>query len=622
MPSSRATLLALLAAFLTFLLALAGILVLVKPELDRRRSDDLVSPAPGADRASATPAGARGDDGGTAGSKKAERDLHVRGRIVDARGEPISSARVLVFKADGLGAGATGEPLARARADLDGRFVIETTVPAGAFAVALADGFVRTGFIPLRRTPGGGTDLGEISLRTGGTLSVRVSGDEAGVLEGARVELVDATAEPEELRRATLTARSDASGLAVVRGLDSGTYAVSVVAPGHADAALEWNYDGALDRFPGDLAFVLLPLRAQVTGTVVDRDLAPVTDGEVIARLVNPEPPSAQEWRAAVRADGSFSIGPVPSGTFALELLTAGMVQRGEAFADGDGPPVEIVAEHGGVVSGRLIAPVDRLRKEPSVTVWRCELDGREQPFTGSFRASADPQALTFRIVGLGPGRYRARVSAGGFAPARSEPFQLRAGGSCEDLAVVLGDGASLRGTVVDARGAAIADARVTVFEGRTPPPPALVDLFPADARAVTQSAADGRFELFGLSPGANIVVIEASGQPARTLGPILLAEGDWIETGTLALAGGAVITVTAIGPDGGPAPHTAAWLRSEDAGCAIPFLTDGHGSFCARGVAPGSFELAAERDGAPLERVAVEGQDAARVELRLPPIR
>jgi hypothetical protein len=336
----------------------------------------------------------------------------------------------------------------------------------------------------------------------------------------------------------------------------------------------------------------------------------------VTVRLVHPKPLAEQTWRAPIGAGGTFRVGPLPRGTFEVEVAATGLVQTGHVVADGDGDPVELTCEQGGVVAGRLLGPSGPLAHAPKILLLQRDDKGRFQPFDGTCRSEADPLNLRFRVDGLGPGEYVVRVVAEGFAPARSAPFTLQPGVPVENLTVALGDGCEASGRLVDARGAPLARARVTAFEGFAPPPPALQELFPSDARQTAFTADDGRFAMTMLSPGAQTFVIEMPGQPPRTIGPIWIAEKGEAKFGDLTLGGGAILSATLHGAKGAPAPFGTARLARKDGAVDLVLVADEQGNCCLRGLPAGTFTFSAEGGGATPEEFALRSGDTKRVEL------
>jgi carboxypeptidase family protein len=649
MQSPRSPLFVFMAAFITFMLAFAVMLVLLKPVIDRKREEasragaaapvvasvvstpakkpapapEPAKPQPAAGAGPQKPAAAPADAGDAAKKSPAERpaamagahDVEFSGHVVDAHGDVPKEAMVHLLvplnerKADRF------RFVASAPVDRSGRFTLTAKVGnAAAYLQAVASGCVRSERKGVTVVGVATADAGDLVVKPGATVRVRVVGEDFNAISSAQVRLVDESNDPEPLMRPKQEARTEADGAAVLRGVDSGDYSVQVSAPGRADAWAKLAVDGGAS---GDAVIsVTLPANvAFVSGTVIDVQHNVVGAGEVTAKLVLPKPTAPQVWRGTIGPGGSFKVGPLPRGRFELDVDATGLVQTGHVLADADGEPAELVCELGGIVLGKMQAAVTQLAHTPKLTLFKRDEKGRLQPFDGVYRADADPASLRFRIDGLGPGSYVVRVLAEGFAPARSAPFELIVGKTVDNVIVPLGDGGEASGRLLDASNAPLAHARVTAFEGLAPPPQALQDLFPSDARQSVFSGDDGRFTLSSLSLGTQTLVIEMPGQPPRTLGPIVVDEKQPSRFGDLLLGGGAILSFTLNQRAGTPAPFATARLHRKDGAVDVRFVADEQGNCCVRGLAAGAFTLSEGTDGDHSD-FALRSGDTRRVEL------
>ena len=595
---SRAPWYVFFAAFATFLLAFGVLVVVGHPKFgeareaatrDAQRNSTVAASLPGMTRAAAaTPAGMR----------------RAVGSVVDGRGHAISGATITAQDNEGA-------TLAPATVDLQGRFDF-VLAAGGSISLAISAPGFQTANAAAEIVRDNRLDFATVTLRDGGALRLRVSGDAAGALAGAKVRLFPLAAAAAAPLAETVTS---ADGSALLRGIDSGSYRLRIEAEGHAACEEGWRFDGVGPDGNGELAFVLLPLAAYVSGEVVDEQHETVATGEVVVRLFRPEPPAPQEWRGEVGRDGTFRIGPLPHGTFSVEFVAPGMAQQGPLFAEGDGEPVEIIAHHGGGLAGRFDGDAP-LPGEPHVTLWKVEPAGRVQPVAAPYRATVDLGARSFRIEGVGPGRYFVRASVDGFAPARSEPFEVALGQSPDEVVLRFSDGCDFRGTLVDHRGAPVAGARITIHEGMVPPPAAWSDVLPADARVTATTGDDGAWRATGLSTGSHVVVVEVSGQPPRSFGPLWFEEGNTTALPTLATASGAVVSLTLHDGDGRVAANGRVRLSCSALGLEVVAVADEKGNACLRGLPPGDYWLTPSEGGEPREATLTAG-GTTRLELQ-----
>ena len=109
---------------------------------------------------------------------------------------------------------------------------------------ATAPGHVRSERKMLAYSGGPAIDVGSLTLKTGGSLRVRVTGNDVGNLASAAVSLLGSKGASGPIAPPDISARTEADGTALLRGIDVGRYQVQVTAPGHADAQVAWRYDG------------------------------------------------------------------------------------------------------------------------------------------------------------------------------------------------------------------------------------------------------------------------------------------------------------------------------------------------------------------------------------------
>ncbi|MBM4016638.1 MAG: carboxypeptidase regulatory-like domain-containing protein, partial [Planctomycetes bacterium] len=586
-----------IAAFGTFMVAFAALAGVLKPKMDARR-------------AALQPPGARAGAGASDASDRARAGAAeaawaglprpARGRVEDARGQPIQGAVVELHGADGT-------PIATTTSDATGNWSVDAVVGDPFELKVTAAGFqaARGG---QHAATAAAIEFAPVALRDGGAVRLRVSGDAVGAIEGATIALLpaDGAAGAEPLATATTVA----DGTTLLRGLDTGRYRLRAEAPDHAAAELAWRFDGVGRHGSGEVAFVLLPLVDTLHGEVRDDRHQGVDGGEVVARLVRPEPPSPETWRGEITAAGTFSIGPLPRGTYELCLQAPGLLQQGHIFAESDGEAVEIVATHGGAIHGRLTTELGQY-SAPALELWRIYPDGHAQPARIAVTASVDPAAGTFVLEGVPPGRFFVRATGDGFAPCRSVPFTMAVGRPPDEVVLELDPGAALRGQLIDHRGTPSAGARITAWEGAAPPPAAWAELYPADARRAATTADDGSFALTALSSGTQVLVIAAPGQPPRTFGPIAVVAGADVELGALSIGGGAVLSLTLRSASGAAAGRSSVRVSHADGSVDLIAVADDEGNLCLRGLPAGDYTLAPGDGSEPLRTHLAEGATA-----------
>jgi protocatechuate 3,4-dioxygenase beta subunit len=390
--------------------------------------------------------------------------LEIHGEVVDAGGRPAPGLVVAATPtAEGL---AGGFDLAT---DGAGRFVVSGLRP-GEFALTLttADGHPRG---DARRVVLVDRDLEDVRLvlPPAGGLRGEVVDDRGDPVVGARVTAVDA-------QGGGGSARTGDDGRFALAGLRAGAYTVQaardagLVVDDGPQASARVDADGV-----AELRLVLPGARAELRGRVVDPDGEPVGDAFVVAAR-GPAAALGDGDPVLTDVDGRFVLGGLVDAAHTVRAYRRG---GGEALVEGARPGADLTLtisptlEISGTVAGADLF---------AVTV----LDEGGRPLRSE---RFDRTAGRWALDGLVAGRYVLRADAPGGAAGLLPVDLVDARG---DLRLELRPPGRVRGRVVDADHAPVADVQVHVL---APPGPFAP---PAPQR----SDRDGRFELTGVPAG------------------------------------------------------------------------------------------------------------------------
>ena len=467
------------------------------------------------------------------------------GRVVDQAEKPVAGARVVLarepsgdrmmrsFDDDGSGRFA-------ATAGADGRFEIPD-LPAGTFQLtARGAGYAAITVPGLTVAQGAGsTDLGTVVLVRGVALEGYVTDPQGKPVEGARISVAEAGAEP---TFGMGPAGDPADAPPIVTAAD-GFFRVEDRRPGETLDVEARRTGYGPGNAPGvrvpsaePLRIVLRPSSA-VEGRTVDSDGKPVA-GALVA--INPAGPTAmgrgyvmistvtmKETRSG--DDGSFRIEDVAPGTWDLKAAASGHQNTDmsglEVRSAQDLTGVEVVLPAGAIVEGRVLSPGSRpvagaevQPVEPLVMGPRIHL----RPI----RAATDGDGY-YRLDGLSPGARTFRAWREGFRDAVRD-LEVKAGDNALDFS--LEAGAEISGRVVDDDGAPVSAARVVLYEGHNS-----WDLPSAVSRP------DGTYTLSGVPDGTYRIAAEKEGY-ARASGQELTVAGNASGVEVKLSAGGAIV--------------------------------------------------------------------------------
>jgi hypothetical protein len=548
--------------------------------------------APG--HAAATLRAKKRPDGAFAADVRLVRAVRLAGRaVVAGTGAPCAGAVVLVdpkWKSEpSMRRAAPLQGVVAAVAGADGRFVVEGLAPGDAFVRVQAPGFVACE--TRVALPASGETAFE--LETGGTISGVVATSDGAPCAAARistcVEVPDAAWVGGKRQVWHGSAVTDERGRFTVECLPAGSYVVTV-SPGYGEAPFENVRRDGVPTGSKDVAFTVVATREDagvaLRGKVVGADGSPVAGARVHAG-----PTSGRGGGSATSGDdGSFAI----RGLEPVEHVVRARPPEGTTFRD---VGVSTGARWLPGEAGPFVAPRDDVvvRLPEGATISGVVVDAGGAPMPGLWVALGVPprdrNAISggipgddtdadgrFEITGLPPGRSFRLVEAGW--PGRREPAPLVGGedvaAGTRGLRLTPGAFASIRGTVVDERGAPVPGATVRAIDGKGREPTVVAD-------------AAGAFEIASLDArGPLDIVAWAEGLAPKVERGVAAGRADL----RLSLAQGLRASGRILDAAGKPVATSRVVLRTDAHPVEIACATDADGRFEAKGLAPGTHRV------------------------------
>lgn len=368
--------------------------------------------------------------------ERAELDVELRlggavsGRVTDERGAPVADAEV---RTGGRMWFMGGEPT---ETDEDGRYTLYGVKPGTVKVSVSAEGFTDGEHEPFEIADGEGREGVDVVLRRGASVAGRVLWPDGRAAVGARVEVF----------------QEDESN--PFRFMASGGNSTLTDAEG----------------------------RFRITG--LNADACRLTATAIVGEDGEPIPIPAEEEE---EDEGELEDWPGMS----AEELPEGDPWRARAEAVGDqAAAVVLTLEAPGGIAGRVVddtgAPVTQFMVSAS-SVQPMRRGWRTSDSTSDFVNSDDG---TFELEGLAVGEWRLEVSAEGFGESEEE-WTVEVP-QAEPIEIVLSRGATLAGVVLDPAGNPVAEAQVSVGEGRR-----------SWGSEDATTGADGAFTFTGLTPQA-----------------------------------------------------------------------------------------------------------------------
>ena len=344
-----------------------------------------------------------------------------------------------------------------------------------------------------------------------------ITGQVRGVVSNGLAPLNQATV---SLAPGDLATATDATGTFTLSNLVPGTYTIRASAPGYSAAARDVTVLAGLVS-GGDVTLD----RSAGSGAVAGR----VTDGLVAVAGVRIELRGAA-LTAVSAADGTFQFTGVSPGLYEVSATRNGYRDGTAIVTVASGQTgrvnVAIVRRADGSISGRITDGLHGLASCSRQAVVVLYLNGqpvqRFVPLTQDCSSSLLSVTDRFRFDGLSTGPYVMQAMVNGFRTG-TKTVQVLGGSDNNGDLVLTTDGTrgAVTGTIFDSTLLAVSGAQVTLSSGIT--------------QTTTQSGADGRYGLWGLTPGAVTITASKSGQGSGTVS-VTVAGGDTAD-GTVVLA-------------------------------------------------------------------------------------
>ncbi|MEM9861336.1 MAG: carboxypeptidase regulatory-like domain-containing protein [Myxococcota bacterium] len=522
------------------------------------------------------------------------REAIVAGTVRRSDGAPLGGATIEVVSA------IEGAPPQNAVSDDEGRFEIGRLPPGPVRFSITAPGFARVSF-------GGTAPQGDVPVvMVPAAVLAGVVRDARGSPVLAQVRIGGGGLWPAR------TFTSDGEGRYRISDVPPGTYRVWAEQGDQRSAAVEVVLSEEARFLPLFLAEGLM-----LRGSVVDAAGAPFPGARVTVLDGSLE---AGPTETRTNAEGEFSLGPFEPSPFARTILAdAPGYLSAEATAGRD--ELTLVLRRGAAVSGtvrdargRALAGVDIQWLAVGAAAPRPDSDnlgvtvgpippipapGAPVPASALGGAKTD-QNGHFRLSGLQPGSGTVRATLGAYVPAQLDATA----GADEEITLILREGATLSGRVVDGRGYAIEGATVDVVQAN--------DDFP---RTVLVDA-DGAFNFAGLIGTVTVTARPVAG--AAAIETLVLVPGQArylqlvLEAGTSTFEGRLV--------DARGFGVAAAELLIESATGRRPFsmraTSEADGTFLLRDVPPPPYRVVV--DHAPFARAETTHASAAPLQLVL----
>ncbi len=523
-----------------------------------------------------------------------ERTLHLSrgvtfaGRVVDAAGQPIPGARVLLQFAS-TGRGFMRElnnffPLGEARlTDNEGAFSIPAPAPGQKVRIlARAQGFLETASEDLTVAKDGSAPAAvEIRMRSGASVEGRVLDAAGKPVETALVRLAkeedgDDWGRQWRLRQARPT-QTDRDGRFRVENVETGRMSVQIEHARYRSASVT-----GVETAEGRAASVEVRLEAGLAlrGNVVGPNGRPFGGARVEVTFHGEVPPGGDPYfrpRDDLVTDGggNFLVEGLYPGLYTLEASAKGVAPSGPVEVEAGAPALTLRLGQAYLITG-TVKTRDGVALS-NVRVHAERVDGEDRERVESVNTNRDGR---FEIHDLPGGNYEILAEAGwGFGSSRPNLRPKRipdVPAGTQNLAIEVEEGLRVAGRVTLIDGTPVAEGWASVNSrgeggGNTNGP-----------------ILEGAFDLSGVAPGKADLWINVPDQSPKHL-EVEAGKTDLV----IVLGGGGTVTGRILLPDGSPAG--GAWVSAQQGdGGSTSVQAGPDGAYVLKGVGPGRFRVQA----------------------------
>lgn len=530
----------------------------------------------------------------------------IRGRVVNGNGEVVIGARVDLDRPIAklnptVGTNEKFPPAQTATTDGQGRFRLERVSPYDQYILtAQHPDYAPTKLSYVEVLSGQTLEVADLVLKPGFSLRVSVVDKSNNPIPNATLRLDSSLKNPfirTQKDQDAFIGTTDGGGTYEFRNLPKGQMAMQVSARGFGSRSVP-NLSFK-EESPALTQEVVLDEGKWIAGKVVDESGRPVANARVDATSYSSQNPSRGTTTST--ATGQFVVEDLAEGTYVLVVTAENYALKRENRINAGESEVNVVLAALGTVTGRVSSKKNGQPIKSFTLEVRKPLPNGTLTRTGKESRNFRSDDGSFSWKGFDPNsNYVILASAPNHASNLSQVFSVTGSGTTAGIDIVLSEGASIHGFLVDPKTKnPIANATVTSHENQfleNPLAQMLGSLMPQDPSQVTaRSGPDGSFRLEHVMTGTpQQLEIQAEGFTPKFMKDISPIEGGTVELGQVFLSAGASVGGVANDTLGQPIAGGQVVVRSlaPQTIYVKNARTDSQGRYSFKHLPPGDYQI------------------------------
>ncbi len=300
--------------------------------------------------------------------------------------------------------------------------------------------------------------------------------------------------------------------------------------------------------------------------------------------------------------DGTLKLTMIPAGKYEISINAFGYKTGDKSIIISEGENIfTVMLEKSATVRGKVVDIDGKPIDDANLELFRLSGSDMEDTYDGS-----SDEDGSFKFAISQSGKYKIRASHERHSNFESEEFEVKGKESLTDFNIVMTDGGTISGKIIDAQGQPVSDAEVS-YDLQTEDDDNEDHYFSSYGDSETRTSDDGEYRIEHITPGTYTFVVSSKMHVTGIRENVVVEDGVDTSGIDFVLQEGLILSGTVTDKEGQPVENveislSRIWDREE--GNYDPYDTwretksTPDGTFIAGGLADGKYMLYASKEG------------------------